>query len=577
MPSAVIDGCRRMFREENIPTLIGSFPLVLVVGLSGLIVWMSFQVGLGSDEARVGFAAYQSLYGDPFVYRALFNTAVFSLVATFVALVIGAPASWLVERTDLPYKTVPLTLMTFGLLVPGFLTAMGWVFLLHPRVGLVNVALRGLTSQEWLILDVTTATGMGVVEGLALAPVAFIVTAATFQNSNPAYEEAAAVHGLGFLRTLYRVTLPVSFPALLAAGIYVLTIAMAAFEIPGIIGMANKTFTFSTLLYVKLNSPTDAIPPYEVVGAASTFMILVALFLSWWYFLTIRKTYRYTAVTGQNYRPQTIKLGRWKALAWGFLGLYFVVAHLLPLCVLVLNSLLPYRKMWSLSLLEELSLRNYLQLPWSYLLKGLGNTLLLVLLVPTISLFFGFPISWVVTRSRLKSRFIMDVGAFLPHVIPSVILAVGAAFAALFLLRDFIPIYGTIYILLVLYVLVRISIVTRMFNSALIRLHRELEEAAEVCGMSLWRRMRKILFPLVFPAMANAWLWVGLLTYRELSIAAFLVTRFNVTLPVAIWGLWEVEANKAAAAACLGLVGMIPLVALYWHFARRIPEKHAIA
>ena len=182
-------------------------------------------------------------------------------------------------------------------------------------------------------------------------------------------------------------------------------------------------------------------------------------------------------------------------------------------------------------------------------------------------------ISWIVVRSGLRSRFVFDWIAFLPHAVPSLVFAIAAVVLALFLLPKGFPLYGTIFIVMAVYILVRISLTTRVLNGAILQIHRELEEAAYVSGMRMFSTMRKIVLPLLLPALLNLWLWNALLTFRELTMAAFLVTQDNITLPVVIWGVWHTGSLGQAAAASLVFVAMfLPVVVVYWMFGTRAAE-----
>ena len=130
--------------------------------------------------------------------------------------------------------------------------------------------------------------------------------------------------------------------------------------------------------------------------------------------------------------------------------------------------------------------------------------------------------AWVVLRSQIRCRFVFDFFAFLPHAVPNIIFAIGAVLLALFVLRGFIPLYGTIWLLLLLYIIGRLSYGTRMMNSSLIQIHPELEEAAYVAGGSTWNVVRRILVPILTPPILYGWLWIALLTYRELTLAVLL-------------------------------------------------------
>src|SRR5262249_19471995 len=162
-------------------------------------------------------------------------------------------------RTDFHAKTLLFTLMAVGLLIPGFAAAMGWLFLLHPRIGLVNQFLISTFGLAGPPLSITTILGMGWVQGLNLAPLAFIMTAAVFPSMDPSLEEAAEVLGAGAFRVLRRITVRLAWPGVLAAAIYIFMTAFAAFDVPAIIGWGNRIFTFTTYLYLPLHLP-DLLP-----------------------------------------------------------------------------------------------------------------------------------------------------------------------------------------------------------------------------------------------------------------------------------------------------------------------------
>ncbi|NIO12130.1 MAG: ABC transporter permease subunit [Deltaproteobacteria bacterium] len=218
----------------------------------------------------------------------------------------------------------------------------------------------------------------------------------------------------------------------------------------------------------------------------------------------------------------------------------------------------------------RVSLDNFRNIPWEGFWSAATNSLILVAVVPTLTAIIGIAISWVVIRSGSKISGFFDVLAFLPHAVPGIVFAVGALIFALFWLPTFIPFYGTILILVAVYVIERMSFATRVYNGALIQIHRELDEAGYVFGLKAVTVVRKILFPLLAPAFLYSWLWMALLTYRELTVAALLVSQRNITLPVFIWGIWSGGSlARAASISVLLILLMSPLLVLYFVFGRR--------
>ncbi len=191
-------------------------------------------------------------------------------------------------------------------------------------------------------------------------------------------------------------------------------------------------------------------------------------------------------------------------------------------------------------------------------------------LTPSLTLALSLAFSWIVLRSKFPGRGVFDFIAFLPHAVPSIIFGVGALLLTLFVVQRALPIYGTIWILLIVFTVARLSYGTRMTNSGLIQIHPELEESALMSGASQWRAFMRVALPLLGPTVLYAWLWIALLVFRELTLAVILSTADNPTFPVAVFSLWLGGGlGQASALALVMLAMMTPLIALYWPFIAR--------
>jgi iron(III) transport system permease protein len=446
---------------------------------------------------------------------------------------------------------------------------MAWSFLLHPRIGIVNKWLAEVLAIDGPFINIATISGMGWVEGLSLSPLAFIMVASSLRAMDPNLEESAQVHGMGLFDRITRVTLPLLWPGILAAGIYIFAVALGAFDIPAIIGMRERIFTFSIFVWSQAQ-PEDVLPNYGIVAASSALMIGISVPFTWWYLRVIRQSNRYAVVTGRNYRPRRIGLGRWWIAGWAYVGFFVLLTALLPFLTLVWAALTPYLQPISLGGLERLTLQNFYTIPWAGFWRATLNTAFLTLAVPTVTSLLALATSWVVVRSGLRIAPAVDTLAFLPHVIPNLIFAIGAIVVSLFWLGRYIPIHGTIMILMVTYVVTRLSFATRVYNGALMQLHRELDEAGYVFGLGTVGVLWNIVRPLLAPALLYSWIWMALITYRELTMATLLATGQNVTLPVFIWGIWSSDSlNQAAALSLLLILMLTPLVLLYFLLGRR--------
>jgi len=546
-------------------------PMTLIIAFVTVMFWVSFQKGIfGTASAIYTLANYRELLTDPFVLQVIKNTLVFAVSSTLVALVIGLPIAWLVERTTLAGKTLVYTIMTLGLLIPGIYTAMGWTLIAHPRIGILNRWLVDLLGLESGPINIATPIGMGFVQGLSLASLAFILTAQMFRAMNPSLEEAAKVHGMGFGGIFRRITLPLAMPGILAAVIYIVTIGLATFDIPAILGLGNRVYMLSTFIYLKVHPQGSGLPEYGITGAVGVFMIAVAGLLTLWYGQVLRQGHRFEVVTGKGYRPALLDLGGWSIAGWGFIALYAFMSKLLPLLMIAYAALTPYFAPPSWEMMGRLSLVHFLQMDWELVLRGMKNTITLVIVVPLLVVVFAFCISWLVVRSRQRARYLLEFGAFLPHALPEVILAIGALLLALFVLGDFVPLYGSVWLIALVYVVARLAFATRAMNGSLLQVHKELEEAAFVAGLSNFRTAWRILLPLVRPAVMSVWIWTALLVYRELTVAVFLTVQDNITLPAVIWSYWYAGGiNKASAVTLLMTLVLTPLILVFWWFGRR--------
>src|SRR5262245_3102095 len=363
--------------------ILASFVILLHLAV---VLWLSWTSGSpGTGDLAYTTQNFVEVFSDARTYTVLLDTFAFALISLAVALAFGIPTAWIAERTDFPAKTLLFTLMAVGLLIPGFAAAMGWLFLLHPRIGLLNQFLISTFGLSGPPLSITTILGMGWVQGLNLAPLAFIMTAAVFRSMDPTLEEAAEMHGAGPWRVLRRITVRLAWPGILAAAIYIFMTAFAAFDVPAIIGWGNRIFTFTTYLYLLLN-PQDALPRYGLAAALSTVAMAIAAVMSFWYGRMQARSRRFAVVTGRAYRPKIIRLGRRVYAAWFFIGSYLALSKLLPILLLIWSSLLPFFQLPSGRAFAFVSLNHYASLPWEIVFKALANTAILAVLVPTVTL-----------------------------------------------------------------------------------------------------------------------------------------------------------------------------------------------
>jgi iron(III) transport system permease protein len=435
---------------------------------------------------------------------------------------------------------------------------MGWAFMLSPNIGVLNRILIQMFDLEAAPLNIYSLQGMIFAEGLSLVSPAFFIMLPVFVGMDSSLEEAAYLSGAGKFRTFFRINLPLAAPAIVAAGIYVFVLAFAVFEVPVVLGLPDRIFVFSTMLYIFVHFQETGLPEYGLAAGYGSAVMIASLVLAVFYARLIKDSRKYATITGKGRRARILRLTVWQPVAVGLVLLYFVLALGLPLLMLVYYSLIPFFQMPSLALLSHLTLENYVNVYTRQGALPFLNTGILILVVPIMVLLFSTPISWLVVRSKLKSRFIIDEIAFLPIAVPRIVLAVSMLYLAL-LSRNFLPIYGTIALIALIHIVAFMSFATRTLNGAILQIHKDLEDAGRVSGASGLRVLRKVTVPLLKPALFASWFWVMLLSFREVTMAVMLSTADNLVLPVQIWNLWNRALYHEAAAAAV----LFALIALF--------------
>ena len=512
--------------------------LILIVGVPVLmVVLMSLRTGFPGEGGPLTLQNFVEVYADVGTYEVLGNTLLFALGSVAVALVFAVPLSWLLMRTDIPFKKTFYVLLTVGILIPVFLRTIAWILLLSPRIGLLNKWLVQIFNLDGPPLSLYNIAGMAFVQGVSFVPGAFFMLSAAYRAMDPSLEEAAYTSGVGKLTTFFRINIPLTLPAIAAVMIYLFMTGIAVFEVPAIVGLPARILVLSALIYTATSPPTG-LPEYGIAGAYGGIMLVAGLALAYFYVRLVKQGKKYTVITGRGYRPREIALGRWKWVAVSFVLLYLSIEVFVPFLVLLWTSFMPYLQLPSAAALKSMTLKNYVTIPDYAGAQPFINTFILMIGVPTIAMFLSVLVSWAVVRTQVSFRGILDTVAFLPHAFPSILVAVGLAYLGL-AYSDYFPLYGTVLIIMLAHVISWIAYGTRTTNSVMIQVHRELEEAGKVAGASTPRVLWKIVFPLIAAGVLNSWIWIGMLSYREVTMALTLYTRHNIVISTVVWQFWS--------------------------------------
>jgi iron(III) transport system permease protein len=527
----------------------------LTISPVAILIWGSLRDAPPGVAGNYTLDNYVRAYADPWIYRAAWNSLMFALGSSVVAFAIGGFLAWVTERTNTPGKPLIYALGLFPVIMPGILSTIAWALILHPTIGLVNRLAALWFGIDQPLVNAYTMPGMIWIHGADHISLPFLLMAAAFRGMDPSLEEAALASGASLLHTLRTVTLPLLTPSVLATFLLLFIRGMESFETPAIIGVPAQIPVFATAVWLAIRSvPSD----FNLAAAYAMGYLAITVAGLWLYFRATGLTERFTTITGKGYRPVPMDLGGARgpvtAVTFALLGIVVV----LPVLVVFWTSLVPFYVVPSLRALERVSLANY---AWilSVDLPGvaLRNNLVVGIASSLAAVFLAAVISWVVIRSRVPGRGLLDIVAFAPIAFPGTLFGLALLW---FYLTLPLPLYGTLWVITLGFVAHFIPLGMRATHAALTQLHPELEEASAASGASWGRTFVQIVVPLIIPALLVAFIYILSLTFKVLSLPVMLTSAGTELLPVLIFELSEGAFYPRLCA--LGILMIVTLVFL---------------
>ena len=544
-------------RELATPRTLLVGGVLVIVGYLALVPLVYLLHDTFTGPAGLSVGAFTRAYSaNSQAERMMLNSVEFAVGAGALALAVGTLLAYVQVRTDAPLKGLFFAASLVPLIIPGILYAASWIFLADPKIGLINVVLFKPVLGHGL-LNSFSLWGMIWVQGLHLAPIAFLLMAAAFRSMDPALEEAALMAGAPRHVLLRRITMPLVRPAIVAAILLMFVQSLESFEVPGLLGLQNGIYVFTSRIYFVLRQfPID----YGAAGAYALGLLAFAVAgvaASGW---LSRNARSYQTVTGKAFRPRPMELGRARPLVGVLVVLFFVVAVVLPVAVLVYASLLRFYSAPSLEALRSMSLANYREvLHMRLAVTALRNSVVLGIGAATTVMFLTAVSAWVVVRTRAVGRRLLDVVTFTPLVVPGLVLGLALLFVYL---RTPLPIYGTLWILLIAYATRFLPYGMRYASAAMAQTSAELEESAHVCGASWWQTFRRVLLPLASSGILAGWVYILVVSFRELSSSILLYSPGKEVLSILIWEQFENGQFTTLAAIGVCMVAILVLLVL---------------
>ena len=546
----------------------------LVVG--GIIAFLSlyptFFLFYGSlTDAPLGVPGHFTLknyvraFGDPEAYPLLLNSFIFGLGASGLSVLFALTLAWITIRTNAPFRRLFELTAIIPNILPPILVAISWVMLLNPSNGLINGAIVKLFGVEHGPFNIYSIPGLIFVESLILTPLAFLIIAAAMKSMDPSLEESAKTLGSSEIGVACRITLPLMRPAILAAATLNFVRAVESFDTPAIIALPARIEVFTTKIWREAlgSFPTN----HNLAATYGVGILAVALVFVYLYRRFTSQVESFSTVTGKGFRPHQIDLGRWRFLASGVAFLMLVLLVVLPILVLLLVALLPYYHVPTWETWHNLTLENF-RYVWSTsrVHKAFANSLFLAVAGATVCMVLAAFASYITVRSKLAGRGILEGLVFIPWAFPGTALALGLLWAYV----DFpIPIYATIWIILIAYVTRFLPYGMRAVSSTIIQVHKELEEASVVCGAGFLSTFRRVLIPMMRPGVMAGWIILATIFMREFSATLFLYSPGAEPLGPLLYFLYldGMRGRVAAIGLVISVISVI-LIAVAQRYSR---------
>jgi iron(III) transport system permease protein len=523
-----------------------------------------FTTKLTGEIDQFTLRYYEDLLRELQIIGPFLNTFYFSIGSALCATALGCSIAWIVVRTDSPLRGLGYftAFASFG--TPFILYTIGWLLLLG-KAGPINYWLKALFQQTAPVINVYSMFGMILIESLLWSPFVFLMLAAAFRSMDPSLEEASSVCGARVWQTMRRISLRLMLPAFFSVMLLIFIRTFESFEIPALVGLPGDLRVLTTSIYLD----AQKLPPrYGSAGAFSVLLMVVVALTLYCYFRITREGDRFHTVTGKGYRPTLIHLGRWRYLAGSALVLYSMILLVLPFLIILWASFLPFYMQPSMEGLAKFTLKNYVTaIHFPKLTDSIKNSVLLGLGSASFVMVLTLLASWLLVRTKIRGRWLLDLLTTLPLLFPGIVM--GLAILRFYLFVP-IPVYGTLWILLIAFITRYIPYGIRYTHSGLLQLHKELEEASYVSGASWFSSMRRIVLPLITPSFLGGWIFIFLLSAKELSMSVLLVSPQTPVVSVAIFELWEnAQVGELAAFGVIWTVILVTVAIFYYIFARR--------
>lgn len=552
---------------------IPALPVSSLQPLAGMLRWIVVAVLTVAVALPLGFILFQSLlsapffdanktlgvegfrfiFSDPDFWSAVKNSFVIAGGMLFISIPLGGILAFLMVRTDLPGRRWLEPLLLTPVFVSPMVLAFGYVVAVGP-VGFYSVwfkELFGVQNVPWNVYSIFAIT---VIVGLTHVPHVYLYSSAALRNLGSDVEEAARVTGARPFRVALDVSLPMTMPALLFAGVLVFFLGFEVFGLPLVLGDPEGHLVLATYLYKLTNKL--GVPSYHLMAAVAVCIVAITFPLVLLQRRLLKTASRFVTVKGKAGRATVLPLGVWRWVALAIVALWLMLTVIVPISGIVLRAFVTN---WGegVALAEVLTLSNFIELfEQDNLVRAIVNTLGIGVIGGALAIGFYSLVAFAGHRRPDWATKLLDYLVLLPRAVPG--LLAGLAFLWIFL---FVPglreLKNSMWSIWIAYTVVWLAYGMRLIQSALLQVGPELEEAGRSVGATRSRVSLDVTLPLVRFGLLAAWLLIFMIFEREYSTAVYLLSPGTEVIGALLVSLWATGAVDQVAALSVINIAMV--------------------
>lgn len=549
-------------RRLAAPLWVGALLILLAFLVIYPLLMLFFGAISDSNPVIDGFGKFNpslthfiAVLGNENVHLAFFNALVACGGGTILAVVIGLAFSWIVVRTNTPFKGFIAGASMIPLFVPPLVAGVAWSILGSPKTGLLN------TSLKWIGIDFRfdfySMSGLILVFGFYYAPYVYMFTASALRNMDPSLEEASEVSGASAFTTLFTVTFPLIAPAILAGSLLSFVVMLGIYGVPAALGAPANISVLTTYIF-KLTA--WAPPLYNTAAAVAILLMFVTAILVWAQ-QKVLSGKSFATVAGKAFRPRSLNLGPWRWFTFGLALMYLFIVVVLPTIALVIAGFRRFLFFKDFGAVFDMKAYSWVHFNSIFdnplTMISIWNTMKVGVITALVGGSLAFAIGYTVNRTQVGGRRSIDLLSTIPVAIPGLVVGVAYLWAWIGLPGG---LYGTIWILALAFVARFIPDTVKALSTSFLQIHKELEEAAWVCGRGLLGTIWTVMLPLARPGIVASMTLLFVLAVRELGSSLFLYTSDTTVMAVLLLDYYE--GGNIGKTAAFSLVQTVILAVL---------------